>query len=125
MAERYAAISPLPGHAINGRQTLGENISDLGGISIAYEGLQRALARSGKTAPIDGFTPSQRFFIGNALVWRAKWRTERLIQQLRSGTHSPDRYRILTPMANTPYFAQAYGCKAGDAMVAADPLRVW
>lgn len=125
VVERYAAISPLPGHAINGRQTLGENISDLGGMAIAYEGLQLDQARSGKTAPIDGFTPAQRFFIGNALIWRAKWRTERLIQQLRSGTHSPDRYRILTPMANTPSFAQAFACKAGDAMVAADPLRVW
>jgi putative endopeptidase len=125
VADRYAAISPLPGHAINGRQTLGENISDLGGMAIAYEGLQLALARSGQTAPIEGFTPAQRFFIGNALIWRAKWRTERLIQQLRSGTHSPNRYRILTPMANTPYFAQAFACKAGDVMVAADPLRVW
>ncbi|MBL8325867.1 MAG: hypothetical protein JNJ89_13030 [Rubrivivax sp.] len=47
------------------------------------------------------------------------------MQQLRSDTHSPGRWRVLVPMANTPAFAQAFGCKAGDAMVASDPLRVW
>jgi putative endopeptidase len=128
LAEPYGTLSPLPGHTINGRQTLGENISDLAGLSIAYEGLQRALARSGPAAAaatIDGFTPAQRFFIANAVIWREKWRTERLFQQLRSGTHAPGRFRILTPAAHSPYFAQAFASKPGDAMVAPDPPRVW
>jgi putative endopeptidase len=126
VAERYAAISPLPGYNINGRLTLGENISDISGLPIAFEGLQRALKRSGTAdKKIDGYTPAQRFFISNALVWRTKVRTEFLINQLRTDSHSPARYRVLTPMSNTPYFAQAFSCKPGSAMVAKDPLTVW
>ncbi|MFN3861670.1 MAG: M13 family metallopeptidase [Roseateles sp.] len=126
VAERYAAISPLPGYHINGRLTLGENISDVSGLSIAYEGLQRALKRSGQAdKKIDGYTPAQRFFLSNALLWRTKVRTEFLINQLRTDSHSPAKYRVLTPMANSPYFAQAFSCKPGSPMVASDPLTVW
>ena len=126
VAERYAAISPLPGYNINGRLTLGENISDISGLPIAFEGLQRALTRSGGAdKKIDGYTPAQRFFVSNALVWRTKVRMEFLINQIRTDSHSPARYRVLTPMSNTPYFAQAFSCKAGSAMVAGDPLTVW
>ncbi|KQV46940.1 hypothetical protein ASC95_25840 [Pelomonas sp. Root1217] len=126
VADRYAAISPLPGYNINGRLTLGENISDMSGLPIAYEGLQRALKRSGGAdKKIDGYTPAQRFFISNALVWRSKVRTEFLINQVRTDPHSPAKYRVLTPMSNTAYFAQAFSCKAESAMVASDPLTVW
>ncbi|PZP27783.1 MAG: peptidase M13 [Roseateles depolymerans] len=126
VAERYSAIEPLPGYHINGRLTLGENISDMSGLPIAYEGLQRALKRGGGAArKIDGYTPAQRFFIGNALVWRGKARDEYLINQLRTDPHSPGRYRVLVPMSNSPYFAQAFSCKPGSAMVAKDPISVW
>ncbi|MDR7295748.1 putative endopeptidase [Pelomonas aquatica] len=126
VAERYGAISPLPGYSINGRLTLGENISDMSGLPIAFEGLQRALKRAGGAdRKIDGYTPAQRFFLSNALVWRTKVRTEFLINQLRTDTHSPAKYRVLTPMSNTLYFAQAFSCKPGSAMVAKDPLTVW
>jgi len=127
VAERYGAISPLPGYSINGRLTLGENISDISGLPIAFEGLQRALKRGGTAAakPVDGYTPAQRFFLSNALVWRTKVRMEFLINQLRTDSHSPAKYRVLTPMSNTPYFAQAFSCKPGSAMVATDPLTVW
>lgn len=126
VADRYGAISPLPGYNINGRLTLGENISDVSGLPIAYEGLQRALKRSGGAdKKVDGYTPAQRFFLSNALVWRNKVRMEFLINQIRTDSHSPAKYRVLTPMSNTPYFAQAFSCKAGSAMVAADPLTVW
>ena len=126
VVERYGAISPLPGYSINGRLTLGENISDMSGLPIAYEGLQRALKRTGGAdRKVDGYTPAQRFFISNAIVWRAKVRTEFLINQLRTDSHSPARYRVLTPMSNTPYFAQAFSCKAGSGMVAGEPITVW
>jgi putative endopeptidase len=126
VAERYSAISPLPGYTINGRLTLGENISDMSGLPIAYEGLQRALKRTGGAdRKIDGYTPSQRFFISNAIVWRAKVRNEFMINQLRTDSHSPARWRVLTPMSNSPYFAQAFACKAGSGMVAAEPITVW
>jgi putative endopeptidase len=61
----------------------------------------------------------------NALVWRTKVRTEFLINQLRTDSHSPAKYRVLTPMSNTPYFSQAFSCKPGSAMVATEPLTVW
>jgi putative endopeptidase len=126
VAARYGAISPLPGYSIDGRLTLGENISDMSGLPIAYEGLQRALKRNGGAdRKIDGYTPAQRFFLSNALVWRTKVRTEFLINQLRTDSHSPAKYRVLTPMSNTPYFSQAFSCKAGSAMVATDPITVW
>jgi len=126
VADRYSAISPLPGYTINGRLTLGENISDMSGLPIAYEGLQRALKRTGGAGKlVDGYTPAQRFFLSNALVWRAKVRTEFLINQVRTDSHSPAKYRVLTPMSNSAYFAQAFSCKPGSAMVASDPLTVW
>jgi len=126
VAARYGAITPLPGYSINGRLTLGENISDLSGLPIAYEGLQLALKRSGDAGrKLDGYTPAQRFFISNALVWRTKVRTEFLINQLRTDTHSPAPYRVLTPMGNSPYFAQAFSCKAGSPMVSDAPISVW
>ncbi len=126
VAARYGAISPLPGYTINGRLTLGENISDMSGLPIAYEGLQRALKRSGGAdKKAEGYTPAQRFFLSNALVWRNKVRTEFLINQLRTDSHSPAKYRVLTPMSNSAYFAQAFSCKAGSAMVATDPITVW
>ena len=58
-------------------------------------------------------------------MWRTKVRTEFLINQLRTDTHSPAKYRVLTPMSNAPYFAQAFSCKPGSAMVAPDPITVW
>ena len=129
VATLYSGFEPLPGHRINGRLTLGENISDLSGIQIAYDGLQLALERqraAGKPAPlVDGLTPAQRFFTAHAVIWRAKSRDEALIDQLRTDGHSPPRFRILAPLANMPAFAQAYACKAGDAMVAGEPIRIW
>ncbi len=126
VAQQYSGYAPLPGHTINGRQTLGENISDLGGLNIAYDGLQRALAR---TAPqkLDGFTAEQRFFLSYATIWRSKYRNEALIDQLRTGNHSPARYRVLGPLANVPAFAQAFNCPAGAPMMraAAEQISIW
>ncbi len=72
MAELYGSYEAAPGHYINGRMTLGENISDMSGLPIAFDALQAALKRTGQTAKIDGYTPEQRFFLSNALVWRSK-----------------------------------------------------
>jgi len=121
----YGGYRPLPEMAINGQLTLGENISDMSGLPIAYEGLQLALKRSGKTEKVDGYTPEQRFFLSNAIVWRGKVRTEFLINQLRTDGHSPGKFRVLGPMSNSPAFAKAFDCKPGDGMVSTDPITVW
>ena len=129
VVELFGGYEPLPGVRINGRQMLGENISDFGGIHIAYDGLQIALKRAraaGQATPlIDGQTPEQRYFMANALVWRSKMRSEAMLNQLRTGQHSPGAYRVLGPISNMPAFATAFGCKPGDAMVAADPILIW
>ena len=129
VAALYSSYEPVPGLRINGRQTLGENISDLAGVQIAYDGLQIALQRqraAGKPAPlVDGHTPAQRFFLSHAAIWRTKYRTEALVDQIRTGQHSPGRWRVLGPLSNIPAFAQAFGCKPGDAMVAGEPIVVW
>lgn len=125
VARLYGGYEPLPGERINGYQMLGENISDMAGMPIAFEGLQRALTRSGQRDKIEGYTPEQRFFLSNALIWRNKSRTELLINQLRTGQHSPGKFRVLGPMSNMPAFAQAFGCKPGDPMVANEPIRIW
>jgi putative endopeptidase len=136
LAAQYSAYAPLPGHAINGVQTLGENISDLGGVQIAYDGLQIALARTGGPAtsqaasksPPDSVTgqptPSQKFFVSYATIWRDKIRAEALITQLRSGQHSPARFRVLGPLANTPAFAQAFACPPDSAMLRGEGERI-
>jgi putative endopeptidase len=125
----YARFEPLPGQRIDGRQTLGENISDIGGIRIAYDGLQRALARdraAGRTPPlVDGLTPEQRFFRGWGVIWRSRIREEALAQAIRTGSHSPARYRVLAPLRHAPEFKRAYGCQPGDAMVADEPILIW
>ncbi len=129
VAALYSSYEPLPGLPINGRQTLGENISDVGGMQIAFEGLKIALQRqkaAGQPTPLlDGATPEQRFFQANAQVWRVKYRTEAMATQIRTGQHSPGRWRILGPMSNMAAFAEAFGCKAGDPIVAAKPIVIW
>ena len=129
VAALYSSYEPVPGVRINGQLTLGENLSDVGGIQIAYEGLQIALKRqraAGLATPlVDGLTPEQRYFTNNALLWRVKARPEALVDQLRTDGHSPGRWRVLGPMSQMSAFAQAFGCKAGDAMVAGEPIVVW
>jgi predicted metalloendopeptidase len=126
VAQQYSGYAPLPQQAINGQQTLGENISDLGGVNIAFDGLQRALKRN-PVSKIDNFTPEQRFFISFATIWRTKYRTEALIDQLRTGNHSPARYRVLGPLANVAAFAQAFNCPADSPMMRspAERILIW
>lgn len=128
LAAQFSGYAPLPGHTINGVNTLGENISDLGGVKIAFDGLQRALARTRAAAPAAGQpTPQQKFFISYATIWRDKIRAEALITQLRSGQHSPARFRVLGPLSNVPAFSEAFGCPAGSPMqrAAAEQIAIW
>jgi putative endopeptidase len=111
---------------VNGRLTLGENIADLGGLTVAYYAMEKALAGKPR-AKIDGFTPEQRFFLAWAQVWRGLSRPEAELQNLKTNPHSPGKWRTNGPLSNMPEFAKAWGCKDGDPMVRPDSLRarIW
>ena len=111
---------------INGRLTLGENLADLGGITISYAAYQKSL--HGRPAPvIDGFTGPQRFFLGFAQCWRDSAREAEQRLRLRIDPHSPARFRVLVPLSNIPAFYEAFDIKPGDKMYRApeDRVEVW
>ncbi len=116
----YVAIDDLH---VKGPLTLGENIGDLSGITIAYDALQRDMANK-RMAEIDGFTQDQRFFLNFATIWRNNMRPESLKVMLNTDPHSPAMFRANGAPSNMPAFAQAFGCKAGDAMVRGDDVKV-
>jgi predicted metalloendopeptidase len=109
VAGQYDAFQVLPGVRINGHQTLGENIADIGGLRIAYAAFKLA-TQGKKLAPRDGFTPDQRFFIAYAQSWRTNERPEAVRLHVGSDVHSPVRWRVLGPVANFPEFRRAFGC---------------
>ncbi|MEM0139979.1 MAG: M13 family metallopeptidase [Ferroplasma sp.] len=95
----YSKIEVLPGYNINGKLTLGENIADIGGVSIAYEALERRLKKQPElNVKIDGFTPEQRFYIGWAQSWRTKIRDDALKYQATEDSHSPGKVRAEVPV---------------------------
>ena len=101
---------------VNGSLTQGENIADLGGLTIAYAAMEKAYAGKSK-AKIDGFTPEQRFFLGWAQVWREQSRPEQARVLAATDPHSPGMYRVNGPLSNMPEFKAAWGCKDTDPMV--------
>jgi putative endopeptidase len=111
---------------VQGRLTLGENIGDFGGLTVAYAAMKRALAQHPQPT-IDGFTPEQRFFLGWAQVWRELDRPEYLRYLVNSNEHSPSKWRVNGPLSNMPEFRAAWGCREGDPMVRPDALRphIW
>ena len=119
----YTVIDTLH---VNGSLTLGENLADLGGLSVAYAAMEKAYANQSRK-PIDGFTPEQRFFLGWARVWRNLQTNEDLRTQVQTDGHSPAKWRINGPMSNLPEFKAAWGCKDGDPMVRPEDVRakIW
>ena len=116
----------LPGMHINSRTAMGENIGDLGGLTIALEAYRRSL--DGEEAPVlDGFTGAQRFFMGWSQVWRILWRDDALRQQLVNGTHSPGHIRAFAPLRNIDAWYDAFNVTEGDALYIApeDRVRIW
>ena len=109
VAQQYDAFEVLPGLHINGHQTLGENIADVGGLRVSYTAFKLA-TKDKKLAPVDGFTPDQRFFIAFAQNWRTNERPEAVRLHVGSDLHSPARWRVLGPVANFPEFCRAFNC---------------
>jgi putative endopeptidase len=111
---------------INGKLTLGENIADLGGLSIAYEAfLKTKQGQSGNT--IDGFTPNQRFFLSWAQIWRSSQRPEAAAQRILTDPHSPDPHRANATLTNISAWYKAFNVKPGNKMYKkpADRTEIW
>ncbi|HTR81220.1 MAG TPA: M13 family metallopeptidase [Bacteroidota bacterium] len=115
LAKEFDGFVPIDSLHINGRQTLGENIGDLGGLSIAYTALENAI-KGKKVEPIDGFTPEQRFFLSYAQLWRSLNRPERLRLQIKTDVHAPAEYRVNGPLRNLQAFYDAFGCGTDGKM---------
>ena len=128
LIEQYSAFSPVQlagSHKVNGELTIGENIGDLGGLSIALAAYQRALGRPLEEAPvIDGLTGVQRFFIGWAQSWQTKGRDEEVIRRLATDPHSPDEFRCNGVVRNLPEFHEAFEVAPGDGLYLAPEARV-
>jgi putative endopeptidase len=126
LVNQYNAYTVLDTVHVNGELTLGENIADLGGISIAYDAFKRT-AQGKANEKIDGFTADQRFFFGWAQVWRQNITKENLMQRIITDPHSPGQYRSNGPLSNMVEFYEAFGVKEGDKMwrPEAERLKVW
>ena len=123
LIEQFNGYSPLPGMTVNGELTLGENIGDLGGLSIAYRAWKISLG--GKPAPvIDGLTGDQRFFMGWAQAWRAKAREAYLQRQVVTDPHAWAEFRANGPLGNITGFYDAFGVKPGDRLYREPDKRV-
>ncbi len=117
VVDQFNGYQAAPSLNVNGKLTLGENIADLGGASIAYEALERALAKDpSKRKPIDGFTPEQRFFLSIAQLWRTNWREAELQKRITVDPHSPGQFRAIGAAVNLPEFYQAFDIKDGSPM---------
>jgi putative endopeptidase len=117
VVDQFAGYVQVDTLHVNGQLTLGENIADYGGLLTAYDALERALARSGDRATINGYTPEQRFFIAYAQSWREHTRPEQLKTRVTVDPHAPAVWRTNGPVSNMPSFAKAFNCKPGDPMV--------
>nr|WP_136249924.1 M13 family metallopeptidase [Ningiella ruwaisensis] len=125
LAAQYSAYEPIEGNFVNGENSLGENIGDVGGLAMAYHAYKLSL--NGEEAPvIDGLTGDQRFFLAWAQVWREKRTEESMLNQLRAGTHAPGRYRALAPRNHDAWY-EAFDVQPGDALYLApeERVRIW
>jgi len=126
LAAQYDGYEALPGLHVNGHLTLGENIGDLGGLSVALEAYHISL--KDKPAPVlDGLTGDQRFFLSWAQVWRSLDRDAQLRKQVTSNPHSPSKFRVNGPVRNIDAWYAAFGVKPGDQLYLApeDRVHIW
>ncbi|MCH2355101.1 MAG: peptidase M13, partial [Pseudomonadales bacterium] len=126
LAAQYSRFEPVPGYFIDGDFTLGENIGDVGGLSLAYRAYHMELA--GEEAPlIDGFTGDQRFFLSWAQVWQRKYLEDALIQRLTTDPHSPAEFRVNGVVRNFNEWYEAFDVQPDHALYLppAERIRIW
>ncbi|HKR24475.1 MAG TPA: M13 family metallopeptidase, partial [Allosphingosinicella sp.] len=122
LVAQYDAYEPLPGRHIQGQLTLGENIADLAGLTVAYDAYRHSLG--GRAAPtLGGFTGDQRFYLGWAQIWRRKYREANLIQRLLTDPHSPSEQRAAVVRNLDPWYS-AFGPGTGQALYLPSERRV-
>jgi len=112
---QFDSYEPIDSLHINGKLTAGENIADLGGLTVAFTAFKNTEEYK-KNEKLDGFTPAQRFFFGWAQVWENNMRDQALRLRLKTDPHSPGKYRVLGPLSNMPEFWKAFNVKPGDKM---------
>ena len=127
IVKQFDSFEVEPGLHENGKLVEGESIADFGGLTIAYAALQKTLEGKPAPAPIDGFTPDQRFFLGWAQVWASNMRPEYARMIVNTNPHPLDSYRVNAPVSNMPAFKKAFDCGADSKMVrpAAERCRIW
>ncbi len=122
VSDQYDGYSPLPGVRLNGKLTLGENIADLGGLTLAYSAFEK---QREKVPAVAGFTPEQQFFLSYAQSWCEKVREPYARLLATVDPHSPARFRVDGPLSNLPAFREAFQCKEGQPMVRKDRCEIW
>lgn len=126
LGAQYDQFEPLPGFRVNGGLTMGENIGDLAGVTLALEAYRLSL--NGAESPVlDGTTGDQRVFYGWAQVWRGKYRDAAMQNMVATDPHSPPQFRVIGPMRNIDDWYEAFGVEPGDAYYLApeDRVRLW
>ena len=126
LSKQYAAYEPLPGLHLNGDLTLGENIGDNGGLSVAHEAYLISL-QGKKPKVVDGFSGDQRFFLAWSQIYRANVRDEQLRVQVTSDPHSPSEFRVNGVVRNMDAWYDAFGIKPGDKLYLEpkDRVHIW
>lgn len=126
LVKQYSSYEPLPGLHIDGKNTLGENIADNAGITIAYKAYKLSLG--GKDAPVvDGLTGDQRFLLGFGQIWRSKYRENAKRTQVLTDPHSAAEFRVIGATRNLDIWYDAFGVKAGDTYYLSpeDRVKLW
>jgi putative endopeptidase len=126
LAAQYSAFEPLPGVHVNGELTLGENIADLGGLTVALDAY-RASLRGAPAPVIDGLTGDERVLLGWAQAWRGKVTDDFVRKQVVTDPHSPRQFRVIGPTRNIDAWYESFGVKPDDRMYLApgDRVRIW
>jgi putative endopeptidase len=131
VADEYSGFQVAEGQNLNGKQTLGENTADNGGIRVAFRALQEVLAKQGITDldaqndVISGYTPAQRFFISFGQVWCSNQTEQSARVQAKTDPHSSGKWRTDGTVQNFEEFGKAFGCKVGQPMMPEKSCRVW
>lgn len=115
LVDHFNTFEPLPGVFVNGELTLGENIADVGGLTMAYYAYQHSM-KGKNPVVINGFSPEQRFFIAFAQVWKENHTEKSMKLQVFTNPHSPGQYRVIGPLSNMPEFFEAFDVNEGDPM---------